>query len=352
MDPRLDADPRLPRRRGWGFRIGVVVASVGAAVTLVWAMVWRVVHQPASPDNSLVSLTIPRGQSSTAIGKTLQAAGLIKSPGLFVFYAYLTGASNRLQAGEYHLPRHLSLAQVVERLGHVQRRRELTLTIVEGWSNRELAEYLIAQGVTNAEEFSRVVQANADWWDAYAFLPSRPAASGLEGYLFPDTYRVFVGSPLEALVSRMLDNFERKLTPALRAEISRQGKPLQAVVTLASIIEREVPHGPDRAKIAGIFLRRLALGMPLQADATVNYVTGKKTPRPSLDDIKTKSVYNTYIHRGLPPGPINNPGLSAMTAALFPEPSVYLYYLTTPDGAVIYSRTHDEHVAAKARYYP
>ena len=97
---------------------------------------------------------------------------------------------------------------------------------------------------------------------------------------------------------------------------------------------------------------RIAAGIPLQSDATVNYVTGKKEPRPSADDLRQESLYNTYIHKGLPPGPINNPGLSAIVAALNPESVPYLYYLTTPEGVVIYSRTHDEHVQAKARYYP
>ncbi len=339
---------RPPPRRWWrrGLLSLAVVAFTGVSY-LWWAM-----HRPGSDDATLARLSISRGQSSTAIGNQLASVGVIKNTWLFELYAAVTGQSGRLQAGEYELPKNLSLADVVKRLTQTQRRRELTLTVLEGWSNRELAEHVAQAGVTSTAAFFAVVRRKAPWWDEYEFLAGKPADRDLEGYLFPDTYRVFATAPVETLVRKMLDNFGRKLTPDLRAEIARQGKTLHEVLTLASIVEREVPDGPDRPTVAGIFLRRLAIGMPLQADATVNYVTGKKTPRASRDDIATESEYNTYIHRGLPPGPINNPGISGIRAALFPQTSPYLYYLTTPDGTVVYSRTYEEHVRAKARYYP
>lgn len=346
----MTLDPiQPPRGRHWlrWTALGQAVLA-GAVISYGAVRIWF----PASRDATMADVTILPGQSATAISAQLERAGLIRERWLFLGYAHLTGQGNRLQVGAYRLPRNLTLPQLLKKLTTAARRDEKTLTVVEGWSNRELAEYLASQGVAAPADLLGIVQRKAPWWDAYDFLASRPAKRDLEGYLFPDTYRMFADATVLSLVQKMLDNFGRKLTPEIRQEIQRQGKTLHAVLTLASIVEREVPAGPDRQKIAGIFLRRLSLGMPLQADATVNYVTGKKTPRPSLDDVKTNSLYNTYIYRGLPPGPINNPGLSAIRAVLYPEPSPYLFYLTTLEGAVIYSRTHDEHVAAKAQFYP
>ena len=310
---------------------------------------------PASSDPAEVDVVITAGQGSTEIGYALAAAGVVKNPWLFIGYAYVSGQGSRLQPGSYRLPKNLTVRQLANRLSQIsqsRRRSEIQITIPEGWSNREISAYLEKQGVVTAEEFNQVVQHKAAWWDEYDFLSSRPVDRDLEGYLFPDTYKIFTDATAKDLVRKMLDNFGRKVTPKLREEIAQQGKTLHEVLTFASIIEREVPDGPDRPKVAGVFAKRLEIGMPLQSDATVNYVTGKKEPRPSADDLRQESLYNTYIHKGLPPGPINNPGLSAIVAALNPESVPYLYYLTTPEGVVIYSRTHDEHVQAKARYYP
>ncbi|MDO8560239.1 MAG: endolytic transglycosylase MltG [bacterium] len=341
-------DPFAPSRRRHRLRWLLLFFALLVAGSAGFA--WLRFIQPASRDAGFYDLTIQPGQGSSAIAAQLQQAGLIRDPWMFAAYAYLTGQDDRLQAGEYRLPKNLTLRQVLSRLTAPAAREERTLTIVEGWSNQELGEYLESKQVAPRQEFLAIVSRKAAWWDEYDFLDGRPPDRDLEGYLFPDTYRAYADATTETIVRKMLDNFGRKLTPDLRAEISRRGKTLHEVLTFASIIEREVPDGPDRRKVAGIFARRLEIGMALQSDATVNYVTGKKRASPTLDDVRTESLYNTYIHRGLPPGPINNPGLSAIRTALDPESSSYLYYLTTPDGTVIYSRTHDEHVAAKAKY--
>lgn len=347
----MEQDPFAPvPRRPWRWLRWGMFAFVALLLgTAAW-VAWGVLAPKASgsPESEII---IQPGESSYAIGRKLKAAGIIRSVWAFEAYAAFTGQDGRLQSGAHRLAARLTLPQVVYRLTQPSVRPEVTVTILEGWSNREIAEYLAAEGIAKADEFFPVVQRKAPWWDAYQFLQSRPADRDLEGYLFPDTYRIFPGTTAEALVRKMLDNFDRKLTLDLPNEIARQGKTLHEVLTLASIIEREVPDGPDRPTVAGIFLKRLEIGMALQSDATVNYVTRKKNPRPSADDLLQESLYNTYIHRGLPPGPINNPGISAIRAALNPKDSPYLFYLTTPDGTVIYSRTHDEHVAAKARYF-
>ena len=137
----------------------------------------------------------------------------------------------------------------------------------------------------------------------------------------------------------------------MRADIKAQGKTINEIITMASIIEKEVPHAEDMKKIAGIFYQRLNIGMAMQSDATINFITGKGTTRPSAEDLQVASPYNTYKYRDLPPGPISNPGLAAIEAAIYPEKNDFLYFLTTPEGQVIYSRTYAEHLAAKYKYY-
>src|SRR3989338_3273191 len=153
------------------------------------------------------------------------------------------------------------------------------------------------------------------------------------------------------MIEKILANLEKKLTPELRTEILRQGKTIHEVLTIASILEKEVSTDKDRAFVADIFYKRLVAGIPLQADSTVNYVSGKSVSRASSVDLQIDSPYNTYRVKGLPPGPIDNPGISAITAAVYPKSNSYYYFLTTPEGKVIYSVTHNEHVAAKAKYY-
>lgn len=143
---------------------------------------------------------------------------------------------------------------------------------------------------------------------------------------------------------------EKKYTPEMRDKTKELGFSIHEILTLSSIIEKEVSSDEDRAIVSGIFHKRLKVGMGLQSDATVNYATGKGETRPSYDDISVDSPYNTYKYRGLPPGPISNPSLSAIRAALAPKESPYLYFLTTEEGKVIYSRTYEEHIIAKRKY--
>jgi UPF0755 protein len=165
---------------------------------------------------------------------------------------------------------------------------------------------------------------------------------------FSGTYRVFRDATISDVVEKMVATLEEKITSEMREEISRQGKTIHEIITMASILEKEISTQKDRRLVADIFYKRLAAGMPLQSDATVNYATGKSVARASLDDLSVESLYNTYKYKGLPPGPICNPGFEAIEAAIYPLANEYWYFLTTPNGEVIYSKTHDDMFAAKA----
>lgn len=214
---------------------------------------------------------------------------------------------------------------------------EVTVQIPEGWTNDEIASYLAKTG----------------GWAAPDVLK---AAQGKEGYLFPDTYRVFASSTPAEVVQKMLDNFDAKVTPDLRAAIVQQGKTLKDIVIMASIIEKEAgidySQGDDRDAriISGIFWNRLKIGQALESDATVAYALRNTKTKSSGLDFNVDSPYNTYKYPGLPPGAISNPGLIAIKAAIYPLASDYYYFLTTPDHQIIYARTYAEHLQNRAKY--
>jgi UPF0755 protein len=202
--------------------------------------------------------------------------------------------------------------------------------IIEGWTTRDILAYLEKEGLYAGEE--------------------KKLLEGKEGYLFPDTYYVFADAKIEDLIQKIQENFDRRLSQELRAEIKHQGKTLDDVLKVASIIEAEVPHSQDRPIISDIIWKRLRVGMALQSDATLNYATGGKHTTLTAEELKIDSPYNSYKYKGLPPTPIGNPGLSAIRAAIYPQKTDYWYWLSTPAGETIFSRNLAEHNRAKAKY--
>ncbi|MFA6533648.1 MAG: endolytic transglycosylase MltG [Patescibacteria group bacterium] len=302
------------------------------------------------------SFVIKPGEGVGEISANLSAVGLINSQFNFKVYLFLLRRSGKIQAGDYQLRPSLSLRELANIITYGWSSNEKRLTLVEGLTNQQFGEYL----VDNLFSYDGASGSRAgylkDWQTAltkkyqFDFLDVLPAGVDLEGYLFPDTYNFYNNSDPEAVINKMLANFGNKVTPDLWAKIKASGHTLHEVLTMASILEREVNDTADRRIVADIFWRRLKIGMALQADSTVNYLTGKKTPSISAKDKKIDSPYNTYKYRGLPPGPINNPGLDAIIAATEPTANDYWYFLTTPEGEVIYSQTLEEHNRAKAKY--
>ncbi|MFA5023758.1 MAG: endolytic transglycosylase MltG [Patescibacteria group bacterium] len=247
---------------------------------------------------------------------------------------------------------------------------ETTVKILEGWNNREIGQYLAGLGPWPAQEFLTIVgspqvdyrQAKGqtlptDFSEQFSFLKDKPEYYGLEGYLFPDTYRVYATSTTREVVEKILANFDKKLTSTMRADIEKQGKTIYEIVTLASIIEKEAPlnYAADDNReariISGIFWNRLKIGQALQSDATLSYIFGDNNPQHSGRELENDSLYNTYKYRGLPPGPICNPGLLAIEAAIYPLLTDYNYFLTPTDSReVIFSKTYTEHLQNKYKY--
>ncbi len=232
---------------------------------------------------------------------------------------------------------------------------DTSITLLEGWTNRQIASYLQSKNIAPSQDFLDAAAAFSFSTSTYPFLSGKPAKAGLEGFIFPDTYFIPAGpqatkSISNAIISKSLDNFSKKVTPQMQLQANALGYNIYQIVTLASIIEKESGGDENEKKIiAGIFYNRLKTGMPLESDATISYITGHADV--SQADKQIISPYNTYLNKGLPFGPICNPSLSSITAALYPTASDYLYFLTVPGtGQAVYAQTYDEHLANKAKY--
>ena len=316
--------------------------------------------RPVSRDATTTLYVIHRGDGARIIAQGLEKAGLIRSERYFLFTAWRRGDQAKFAAGSFELSSSMKTSEIERALaGGKPVSNEREVTIVEGWTLDDIADYLEAEGVASKEEFIAEVGASAkfskpgtlpDWASSYSALIGLPADASLEGFLFPDTYRIYADGGAKALVRRMLANFETKLTPELRQEITAQRRSIRDIVIMASVIEREVRGAEDSAMVSDIFWKRVISGRGLEADSTVNYITGHSKPSVTYQETKVDNPWNTYKYRGLPPGPIGNPGMTALLAAIRPKSNPYWYFLTDKEGNVHYAKTFDEHIANKNRY--
>jgi len=226
---------------------------------------------------------------------------------------------------------------------------EKSITIIEGWNLKNINTYLTEQGFKFGDELSNLKV--KDYSAQYSFLADAPKNASLEGYVFPDTYRVYASSTLAEVLTKTLGNFEGKLTSQMRQDIASQKKTVYEILTMASILEKEVKSEADMKIVSGIFWDRIKNGQALESCATLAYILGANKAQYTVADTKIDSPYNTYQNRGLPPGPISNPSLKAIRSAIYPVYTDYNYFLSRPDtGETIFSATYEEHVENKAKY--
>ncbi len=313
------------------FIIFVILLILAVAVVLFYR------HQLTVPLKTVATemvFNIKKGEGVKEIALHLEREGLIRNKTVFEYYIFFKDWGGNLQAGEYLLSPTLNIPQITKILvGGEALSNEIQITIPEGFTLAQIDARLANVGLIKE-----------------GVLKNRPH---LEGYLFPDTYRFNKDMTLDEITAKMRNNFDDKLNQErLRQEIQRQGKTIPEVITMASIVQNEAVSDKEMPILAGVFYNRLELDMLLQSDATVNYITKENRRQATLEDIKIDSPYNTYIYFGLPPGPISNPGLSAIKAALFPEETDYLYFLHPLDSEAIFSKTLEEHNGNKDEYLP
>jgi UPF0755 protein len=326
----------------------IFVVFLGA---LTWY--WQSLNSPLNAAGTERIFTISQGENAEQIANNLRQAELIKS--VFYFKYYVKRNKLKLQAGEYLISPKLSAREIAGLLAAGQAlSRERAIKITEGWNLKDIGAYLQNQVVSSADFLGRAERPIKNWQFDFLkpnFLDDAPDQVDLEGYLFPDTYKIFKDAIAEEIIQKMLSNFDKKVTPGMREEIKRQKKTIFEIVILASIIEKEVRSEADMKIVAGLFRNRLEVGIPLQADATLSYILDDKIGGHTIEETKIDSPYNTYKYRGLPPGPIANPGLNAIRAAIYPESTPFMYFLSDPaTGKTIFSRTLDEHNFNKSKY--
>ncbi len=295
------------------------------------------------------SFAIETGQGVNQISTNLFDKGVIKNKFVFETWLWLNKQENKVVAGVYDLPAGISIYNLSNVITKLPLNSQSSVLLPEGLDRKSVAEVLKNKGF-DADKFLAISGDKGEWQEEFSFLSDAPRIATLEGYIFPDTYFVDKYTTVEDFIRKTLANFDRKLTDKLRAEIAIQNQTIFEVVTLASIVEREVPNDSDKKMIADIFLKRLKINMALQSDATVNFVTGKGLAQPSYKDLEVDSPYNTYKNPGLPPGPISSPGISSIEAVLYPTPNDYYYFLTDKEGEVYYAKTYDEHLENKAKH--
>jgi UPF0755 protein len=307
-------------------------------------------QQATNPQGDSQSFEIALGQSPLVIAAQLQASGLISDTGAFINFLTYTGLDTSLQAGEFTL----SPASTPVQIAHILQDAtpsEITLSVLSGWRMEEIAETLPTSGLEIApREFLSAAQNPGN----VSGLPVEfPNNGSLEGYFPPGSYRLPRETKANQLVKFLVAEFSASLTPELHAGINNQGLDVQQAIILASIVEREAILGEEMAMIASVFLNRLAIGMPLEADSTVQYARGFNAEQDtwwtnplSTRDLQFDSPYNTYLYPGLTPGPIANPSLRALRAVAFPAQSPYYFFRATCDGSGqhTFSETFEEHL--------
>lgn len=310
--------------------------------------VWQV-YVPKSPSSaSAITYEVKKGFGDEQIGKDLEKLGVIKSSLFFRLYVVGFGQHRKLQAGPYLVSPSMPVNAIVAKLvvGDVIKTNAV---IIEGWNLKEISQYLEDKDYYDARDF--LDEAKKDWSGEFSFLEDKPKKINLEGYVFPDTYRVYQDQTPDEFIKTILANFDKKLTQELRAEIALQKKSIFEIITMASIIEKEVRSQEDKKMVAGILWKRLENNMGLNVDSTINYITGNGHASVRIKDTKIDSPYNTYKYRGLPLGPISSPGMDSILASIYPTPSPYWYYLSADGtGATIFSKTLEEHNIAVAKY--
>jgi len=314
----------------------LVLLIVAAASTFY---LWRGVALPYQGFTGEQFVTIEQGSSVAAMGRRLAEAGVVRDVRAFQIAARVKGAETRLQAGEYRFDRAATAFQVVDRLarGDVFVR---PLTFPEGRTAAEMAAIFEERGFGPAADFQRAAR-NASLVAAFD-----PAAPDLEGYLFPSTYRLARNATARALVGLMVQSFESSFDADLRAAAAARGFTVREAVTMASLVEEEAQKPEERPMISAVYHNRLKIGMGLQCDATVIYAlqrAGRWNGNITRADLAMDSPYNTYRYRGLPPGPIANPGRASLDAAVKPADVPYLYYVSRNDGSHAFATTLDEH---------
>lgn len=348
--------PKLKKPRKWVVSFWVFIGlllffSLILSSTILY--LWTQLQPTAS--GKPVEVTISKGMSANKVSELLEEKGIIKNEFIFGYYLVLKDEGGRFQAGTYILNPGMDKEEVIAKLnaGDVVHEDTIAFTIPEGFNIVQIAEKLAAEGLADKDKFIALTKEERSWSgvDVTLNLPSDKSKmlNPLEGYLFPDTYQIKKGTTEEEIITRMLKEMDAKLATLPEDFVDAmdaKGLNLHQLLTIASLIEREVVVDSERAMVAGVIFNRLAAPMRLQIDATIQYALGEQKEVLSYADTELNSPYNTYMIDGLPPGPIASPSLASIRAALYPDEHNYFYYVTKKDGTSehLFAETYNQHL--------
>ena len=335
-----------------------IIGGVIFCITIVGAVLIFVAptsiefEQKLKPQNAedgtekRVHVKIREGMTTSEIADVLEAKEVIASSLKFRIMSRLRGYEGQLKPGTYVFSIGMNDEDVFAKL-LTGEKYLVRFTIPEGFGVKEIAERLYSLDLADKEDFMKAAENFAPYAYMHKHKNVRYAA---EGFLFPETYSVESDAPIEDILKMMAEEFDKRITPEMRERAKELGLSLYDLTTLASLVEREVRYPEDRAIVAQVFLKRLKLNMPLQTDATLQYLLDEPKEDVTLKDTEIDSPYNTYKYNGLPPGPIANAGMEAFQAVLHPANTDYLYFVADRQGHNHYSNTYDEHLVLVNQY--
>lgn len=301
--------------------------------------------QPVGDGSHQVEFEVAKGSGASSVTRHLYEEGLINDQSSFRWFLRITNRADKLKAGVYSLNNGMSIPQIADILTE-GKTKLVSITIPEGWTNRQIGDYLTDKKfVESRAEFLNLTR-DRKVLDQFGILDQTT-----EGYLFPDTYMIPPGYDAKKIQLLMLKRFFKVLEEIMTKKNLHPGSgELRRFVILASIVEREAVKAQERPMMARVFLNRLDKGMRLESCATIQYLFDKPKPRIYNKDLEIVSPYNTYRNKGLPPGPISNPGRAALEATFNPLENQYLYFVLKEDGSHSFSKTYNEHLRAKKQY--
>ena len=350
---------RRPRRRrkqrrpsGCGGALLYLVALIGISFVLSMIALFAVndVLALVKSDN-VIPITVEQNVKASKLSKQLDEIGIVNYGSLFNLFLKVTHKDTEVLAGTYELSPAMDYNQIVRALRNADKKETVKVTIPEGYTIEQIKETLLENGVCTKSDLEKAL-------DTYAFKhdfleeEQPPEAGWLEGYLFPDTYTFYKnGDAVKEVVNRMLNNFDDHYDEKIQEGAKELDRSMHDIVTVASLVEREAKVAEEFPMIAGVIYNRLeSSDFPyLEIDASVLYGLGRTSGSLSKKDLKTDTPYNTYLNKGLPPGPICNPGYNALYAAAYPSTHDYYFYVAMPDGSHLFATTNAEHERNKAK---
>ena len=339
-------EEKITKIKNWLLHNWYIVLAVLIVVPLLGFL--AVLHTRGDNKDFAVSgphlIIVQEGMTTADIAQLLHDKKLVKDPTAFRWEARYKGLATKLQAGPYQIEGGLSNGAIVDVMvkGRV---KQLRFTVPEGFTVVKTAKKLEAEGLGNADKFIAAAKNYAPF--DYMQTDNPDVLFKAEGFIYPATYELPVGLSEDKILAILVGQFDEYMREEkIPEKCAQQGLQLRQVVNLAAMVELEAVFAEEQPRIAGVFLKRLAIGMPIQSDTTIQYLLGSQKEIITFDDTKIQSPYNTYQNPGLPPGPIGSPGMSAIKAVLEPEKTEYLYFVAEKDGHHRFTKTYSEHLRA------